>query len=169
MEKGYYAVTMNDICLHTGISAGGLYYHYHSVEEILQEIIHSETEDVWNMFEHIENKKQFLNAVDQYFEHEKQDYLKFDETLNGILYEYYFSFPTEKRKEILYSVYQETYEKLSGILIKLIDRKLLKNVCNHIYLTLQGLSFMAMSKALTEEMIDAEFQRLKDEIERSLV
>ncbi|MBR2175785.1 MAG: hypothetical protein IJ861_02420 [Clostridia bacterium] len=95
--------------------------------------------------------------------------MKFDETLNGILYEYYFSFSTEKRKEILYSVYQETYEKLSGILIKLIDRKLLENVCNHIYLTLQGLSFMAMSKALTEEMIDAEFQRLKDEIERNLV
>lgn len=36
------SLTMTDISQELGISIGGLYYHYHSVEEILLDIINVE-------------------------------------------------------------------------------------------------------------------------------
>lgn len=41
-QKGYCAVTMQDICEATGFSRGGLYRHYHSTEDIFVDIIHQE-------------------------------------------------------------------------------------------------------------------------------
>ena len=38
-EKGYKDVTMQDICMETGLSRGGLYRHYESTGQIFQEII----------------------------------------------------------------------------------------------------------------------------------
>lgn len=38
-KKGYKDVTMQDICMETGLSRGGLYRHYESTGQIFQEII----------------------------------------------------------------------------------------------------------------------------------
>ena len=39
LRKGYAQVTMNDVTQASGMSAGGLYYHYHTVEEIVTDIL----------------------------------------------------------------------------------------------------------------------------------
>ena len=38
-EKGYANVTMKDIGEYVGLSVGGLYHHYHSVDEIFSDLI----------------------------------------------------------------------------------------------------------------------------------
>ncbi len=47
-QKGYCAVTMQDICQATGFSRGGLYRHYASTEEIFIDIIRSEQQEAYN-------------------------------------------------------------------------------------------------------------------------
>ena len=39
IEKGYANVTMKDIGEYVGLSVGGLYHHYHDVEEIFNDLI----------------------------------------------------------------------------------------------------------------------------------
>ncbi len=50
IEKGYANVTMKDIGEYVGLSVGGLFHHYQDVEEIFQDLIDSETGDVWDEF-----------------------------------------------------------------------------------------------------------------------
>lgn len=50
-EKGYSAVTMTDISKRMGISVGGLYYHYHSVETVVLDIFSNATGEVWDLVE----------------------------------------------------------------------------------------------------------------------
>ena len=47
LRKGYAQVNMNDVTQASGMSAGGLYYHYHTVEEIATDILQKETDYVW--------------------------------------------------------------------------------------------------------------------------
>ena len=46
-QKGYCAVSMQDICQAAGFSRGGLYRHYASTEEILIDIIRSEQQEAY--------------------------------------------------------------------------------------------------------------------------
>lgn len=47
-QKGYCAVTMQDICEASGFSRGGLYRHYASTEDIFVDIIRREQADAYN-------------------------------------------------------------------------------------------------------------------------
>lgn len=98
LEKGYSLVTMSDVGQKLHLSAGGLYYHYHSVEEILSDIVANETGDVWQLFEQVTDLNSLIIAFRKYFEIVKAALLNFANTLNSILYQYYFSFPAEIRK-----------------------------------------------------------------------
>lgn len=50
-QKGYCAVTMQDICQAAGFSRGGLYRHYSSTEEIFVDIIHTEQQAAYRELE----------------------------------------------------------------------------------------------------------------------
>ena len=89
IEKGYSAVTMTDVGERLSLSVGGLYYHYHSVEEIFLDLAANEQKDVWKLFEGVNDIESLIAAVEKYFELEKLDMLNFDKTLNGILMQYY--------------------------------------------------------------------------------
>lgn len=47
-QKGYCAVTMQDICEASGFSRGGLYRHYGSTEEIFVDIIRTEQQQAYS-------------------------------------------------------------------------------------------------------------------------
>lgn len=49
-QKGYFAVTMKDICIAAGISRGGLYAHFSSTSDIMQRIIEQEQKDAIDAF-----------------------------------------------------------------------------------------------------------------------
>ncbi|MGL6200348.1 MAG: TetR/AcrR family transcriptional regulator [Lachnospiraceae bacterium] len=165
LEKGYAAVTMNDVNVRTGISTGGLYYHYHSVEAILLDIIKKETGDVWQGLKDNNELYDLLKSIEKYFEGEKKEMLDFTNTLSAILYEYYFSHPYSSRQNILKTDYKETFNKMYGLLSPFIsDEKERTNLCNHIFVTLHGLNFLAMSGEITEECIDYEFDSILSKI-----
>lgn len=162
LEKGYTAVTMTDVGERLKLSVGGLYYHYRSVEEILIDIIGDETKNVWELFADAIDIDGLLRCMDEYFALEKRDMLDFNNSLNCILFQYYFGFPAAEREKKMKAAYRETINKISGIL-----RQVYKSsseiflLANHIYATVHGLNVLAMSGEITDEIIDFEFSEIK--------
>lgn len=163
VEKGYANVTMKDIGKRVGLSVGGLYHHYHSIEEIFGDLIESETEEVYGSFDGITDFDTFMVAVDAYFKQEKKELLSEEMSINIQMLEYYFSFPEQKRLSIMKASHDEAVKRLAGILLPVYkDKKLTEELTEHIYVTLQGLVILSASGVATAERVDSEFRELKE-------
>jgi len=162
-EKGYPSVTMSDVSQRLNLSVGGLYYHYHSVEEIFFDIVAAETGEIWDLFDEVSNWDDLTAALNKYFEIEKADLLNVDHTLNSILYQYYFSFPAAERRTKIRTSYQETINNMSEIFKKIYSNpQTVNQLCDHIYVMLHGLNVLAMSGEISSITIDREFKEAQD-------
>ena len=166
LEKGYAQVTMNDVTRASGMSAGGLYYHYRTVEEIVKDILRTETDMVWETIGRPENTDELMTAVRTYFQSEKHELLDYKDSLNWVLYEYYFSFPREQRETLLKQQHEQTAALLREILGSFIVGDELDMLINDICVTLLGLTMFSMTGMADEITIDSSFDRLKTEIEQ---
>ena len=168
LEKGYAQVTMNDVTRASGMSAGGLYYHYRTVEEIVKDILRTETDMVWENIGRPENTDELMTAVRTYFQSEKHELLDYKDSLNWVLYEYYFSFPREQRETLLKQQHEQTAALLRDILGSFIVGAELDMLINDICVTLLGLTMFSMTGMADEITIDSSFDRLKTEIEQKI-
>lgn len=168
LEKGYAQVNMNDVTRASGMSAGGLYYHYRTVEEIVKDILRTETDMVWENIGRPENVDELMTAVKTYFESEKHELMDYKDSLNWVLYEYYFSFPREQREALLKQQHEQTAALLRNILGSFIGGDELDMLINDICVTLLGLTMFSMTGMADEITIDSSFDRLKTEIEQKI-
>jgi len=158
IEKGYSAVTMADISEALKLSVGGLYYHYHSVEEIFLDIVENETGDVWGIFSEVKDIESLVEAFRLYYQLEKGDMINFENTLNCIFYPYFFSFPADVRKEKMKEAYLNTINAINTILIKVYKNKgHVKLLSHRIYIMLHGLNILATTGQIDELIIENEF------------
>lgn len=165
LEKGYSQVTMNDVTLASGMSAGGLYYHYRTVGDIVKEILTAETNDVWESIGSPQTPQELLNDVRMYLDSEKRELLNYKDSLNWVLYEYYFSFPREQREVLLKQQHEKTADMLRNILSPFIcDNDRLDMLINSICIELLGLTMFSMTGAIDEKVIDSRFHKILSEI-----
>ena len=158
IEKGYSAVTMADISEALKLSVGGLYYHYHSVEEIFLDIVENETGDVWGIFSKVKDIESLVEAFRLYHQLEKGDMMNFENTLNCIFYPYFFSFPADVRKEKMKEAYLKTINAINTILIKVYKNTgHVKLLSHRIYIMLHGLNILATTGQIDELIIENEF------------
>jgi AcrR family transcriptional regulator len=158
IEKGYSAVTMADIGAALKLSVGGLYYHYHSVEEIFLGIVENETGNVWGIFSEVNDIESLVEAFHAYQRVEKYDMMNFENTLNCIIYPYFFSFPADVRKEKIKETYFNTINALNTILKKVYKNSgHVKLLSHRIYIMLHGLNILATTGQLDELIIENEF------------
>lgn len=158
IEKGYSAVTMADISEALKLSVGGLYYHYHSVEEIFLDIVENETGDVWGIFSEVKDIESLVEAFRLYHQLEKGDMMNFENTLNCIFYPYFFSFPADVRKEKMKEAYLNTINAINIILIKVYKNTgHVKLLSHRIYIMLHGLNILATTGQIDELIIENEF------------
>lgn len=158
IEKGYSAVTMADIGAALKLSVGGLYYHYHSVEEIFLGIVENETGNVWGIFSEVKDIESLVKAFHAYQKVEKYDMMNFENTLNCIIYPYFFSFPADVRKEKIKETYLNTINALNTILKKVYKNSgHVKLLSHRIYVMLHGLNILATTGQLDELTIENEF------------
>ena len=161
IEKGYAYVTMKDIGEYVGLSVGGLYHHYHDVEEVFRDLIVSETGDVWDGFSDVKGFEDFMCALESYFEAEKKELLGDVPSVNTLMYEYYFSKPEAERVIIMKAAHDEAVSKMSKILsIVYRDKKLRIRMSEHICVVLQGLTHLSFSGCITRKIIEDEFTML---------
>ena len=165
LEKGYSQVTMNDVTLASGMSAGGLYYHYRTVEDIVKEILTAETNDVWESIGSPKTPQELFDAVSLYLESEKHELLNYRDSLNWVLYEYYFSFPRQEREALLKQQHEKTADILRIIFTPFInDSDRLDMLINSICIELLGLTMFSMTGGIDEKIIDSRFENILSEI-----
>ena len=162
-EKGYANVTMKDIGEYVGLSVGGLYHHYHSVDEIFSDLMATETNDVWAVFECIGSFDELMTALDLYFKSEEKELLREVPSLNTLMYQYYFSLPDAIRTAVMKETYDTGILTMTGILHKVYtDKKLCRQMAEHICTMLNGLVILSFSGSITRETVEREFSLLKD-------
>lgn len=162
IEKGYANVTMKDIGEYVGLSVGGLYHHYHDVEEIFVDLIESETGDVWAGFSDVKSFDELMVALDAYFDAEKKEMLGEIPSVNTLMYEYYFSKPEAQRVAIMKAAHDEVISEMTRILKNVyMDKKLCIRISEHICVVLQGLTSLSFSGCISKKIIEDEFGMLK--------
>ena len=162
IEKGYANVTMKDIGKYVGLSVGGLYHHYHDVEKIFEDLLASETSDVWESFSDVKNFDELMDALDVYFNSEKKEMLGQVPSVNTLMYEYYFSKPDTERVAIMKRAHNEVVSEMAKILDKVYeDKNLSIRMSEHICVVLQGLNHLSFSGGISRKIIEDEFKMLK--------
>lgn len=90
-HKGYLSVTMKDIVDACGISRGGLYLFFSSVEELFQAVIASRNISRFQTVrEQVEKNAEFFGLFDMYFSMQKDRILHMENSTLRATYEYYF-------------------------------------------------------------------------------
>ncbi|MBE5864447.1 MAG: TetR/AcrR family transcriptional regulator [Lachnospiraceae bacterium] len=162
IEKGYANVTMKDIGEYVGLSVGGLYHHYHDVEEIFRDLIASETGDVWAGFADVKGLDEFMDALDAYFDAEKKELLGQAPSVNTLMYEYYFSKPEAERIIIMKQSHGAITSEMTKILMNVYkDKRLSLKMSEHICVVLQGLTSLSFTGCISGKIIEDEFTMLK--------
>lgn len=162
IEKGYANVTMKDIGEYVGLSVGGLYHHYHDVEEVFRDLLASETGDVWEGFSNVKSFDELMDALDVYFDAEKKELLGQVPSVNTLMYEYYFSKPEAQRIIIMRQAHDTVVSEMAKILGKVYENKKLSlRMSEHICVVLQGLTSLSFSGSISRKIIEDEFAMLK--------
>ena len=162
IEKGYANVTMKDIGEYVGLSVGGLYHHYHDVEEVFGDLLKSETGDVWEGFSNVKSLDDLMDALDAYFDVEKKELLGQVPSVNTLMYEYYFSKPEAERIIIMKRAQDAVVTEMTKIIGKVYkDKKLSLRISEHICVILQGLASLSFSGCITKKIIEEEFKMLR--------
>lgn len=163
IQKGYANVTMKDIGNYVGLSVGGLYHHYHNVNEIFNDLLISETENVWAVFKDIQNFDDLMKCFDTYLKAEEKELLNEECSVNNLLYQYYFSFPEKERSLMMKQSHDEAISHMIQILKPIYkNKKIYTQIAEHVYIILHGLVDMSFSEALTQKIIREEFSNLKN-------
>lgn len=168
IEKGYANVTMKDIGEYVGLSVGGLYHHYHDVEEVFRDLLASETDDVWEGFSNVKSFDELMDALDAYFNAEKKELLGQVPSVNTLMYEYYFSKPESERIIIMKQAHDTVVSEMAKILGKVYkNKKLSLRISEHICIVLQGLNHLSFSGCISKKIIEDEFAMLKAYLKNS--
>lgn len=167
-KKGYAQVTMNNVTLASGMSAGGLYYHYRTVEEIVKDIFQTEIGKVWENIGKPESEEALFETISAYFRNEKKELLDYKNSLEWIMTEYYFSFPREQRENMLREKHEHTAMMFTTVLERFVSSSELELLTNSICVELLGLTMFSMTGMIDEKLIDTSFEKIIAEIKEKI-
>ena len=169
-RKGYLAVRMQDIIDECGISRGCIYLYYASVDEVLRAVIAQRNSDRFTLIsDAVQADMPFATVLAQYLSRQRERLLGIQNSLFRAYCEYIFSQPKEAVGALRDS--QLGYLRKSVLSILMLgvaqgairDEKVAR-LADHFIVVIDGLSVLALSDALTTEVLDAQFGVLQDMI-----
>ncbi|MCL1964405.1 MAG: TetR/AcrR family transcriptional regulator [Firmicutes bacterium] len=167
VQKGFTAVTMEDIVEACGISRGGLYAYYSSTKEIFEDIVFREKNVDYSFFtEGMENEKNSIQILTGFFEQQKNELLRLDTTIRRAVYEFFLFHKEAALEDAVKQNYRETVSIISRTLAYGIARNEIykitfedtEKVANHMIILLEGLSILALSKQISRDLIDEQLE-----------
>jgi len=157
-RKGFLAVTMQDIIDECGISRGGIYLYFASVDEIFLEVMKQRNKDSFSANE------PFYTVLSDYFARQKRRLTNFKNSLFRAYCEYIFSKPKAAVEAFRDTQFERLRETIVSILMLGVKQNEIEGdiqrLADHFIITIDGLSVLALSEALTEEMIDSQIEIL---------
>ena len=174
IKKGYSAVTMKDIVEECGISRGGLYKYYSSTRDIFVDILSGGQEDDGYFFtEKIENGVNAVEILSDFLRQQKDCLLNIESTIRLAAYEFFLSHRGNGMENLLKRQYNNSVSVLSRVLNYGISRNEISKLppddigkfADHIIILLEGLNILALSRQISPELIDEQF----DTVIRNLI
>lgn len=172
-KKGFLAVTMQDIVQASGISRGGLYLYFSSVDEIFRVVINERSNRQFDDIRTAISKNPDFNGL-------LASYLKEHETrlltnvTNGTsllraMYEYSFthnSFEDRKLKQKQMNATKATVRSILelGVRQGVIHADHIKAIADNFMLLIEGMSVLALTGELKAVRIEAQFQLFKAQL-----
>ena len=169
LRKGFSAASMKDITVECGISRGGLYFYFSSVEEIFTEILKTRkrtTKELVEMF--IEQSSDFSQLLDMYFDYQKERLQHMEKSLLSALIEFGFTHKEPEDRELIEEQYLSTKEILLEIMSFGRARGELRGdaelLADQVLYLIEGMSIKAMTAGISDETVNHQFELLKEQL-----
>ena len=170
-KKGFLNATMKDIIDACGISRGGIYLYYSSVDEILLEVIKQRNKDKFSIISNaVQENEPFASVFSDFITLQKERLYHIKSSLFRAYCEYIFSKPVDTvqslRDEQLSHLRKSVYSILMlGVNQGVIRDEMISRLTDHIIVVIDGLSVLSLSDALTKDVVDEQFDILNEMIE----
>ena len=175
-RKGFLAVKMQDIINECGISRGGIYLYFSSTAEIFQEIIVNRNNEKFSAVRKaVDNNEPFAVVLGDYIKLQKERLSHMENSLLRAMYEYIFSKSEGATQEFRSSQLESLRNSVLYILTLGVRQGVLHNrdnkekeidiIADHFVIVVEGLGVLALTKVLTDKIIDEQFAILTDMIE----
>jgi len=170
IRKGFAAVTMKDIIEECGISRGGIYLYFQSVEQIFMQVI--ETHNQQKMKEakrHISQNKSFEQMIDEYLDKQKKRLMNLNNSFLVAMYEYRFANKCDNTRDFFHAQFTYTKNIILNILISGFAKSGVANMdadtlASSIVLLIEGISMLAIAVGVSEDFIDKQVLSIKQMI-----
>ena len=169
-RKGFLAVTMQDIIDECGISRGGIYIYYASVDEIFLEVMKQRNkEKISDINKAVHDHEPFDAVLESYMARQKNRLLNFENSLFRAYCEYIFSKPKAAVDAFRDMQLSHLRSSVMSILRLGVSQGIIRNdnisrLADHFIVTIDGLSVLALGNALPEETINQQFAILNEMI-----
>ena len=166
-RKGFLAVKMQDIIDECGISRGGIYIYFSSVDEIFLEVLKQRNkEGLSSINKSVSAHEPFEVVLGAYMCRQKERLINFENSLFRAYCEYIFSKPKPAVHAFRDTQLQQLRGSVEAILKLGVSQGVLKDenisqTAVHFITVIDGLSILALGDALTEEIIDEQFAILR--------
>ena len=169
-RKGFLDVTMQDIIDECGISRGGIYLYFNSVDEIFQEVIRQRNKEKFSKISKaVQDKAPFESVLANYITLQKERLFNIEKSLFRAYCEYVFSKP--KGTMLAFRDVQLNHLRKSVMSILMLgvnqgaikDEKIARLV-DHFIVVIDGLSVLSLGGALTEDIVEGQFGVLEEMI-----
>lgn len=162
IHKGFHRVTMKDIVEACGISRGGVYLYFSTVDEIFMEVVKEHNRaKIDGLKSSIENSTNFPQLIDDFFSDQKERLLHMDESLYAAMSEFCFS---HKKKSDM-DFYTEQFFHTKRMILELlkfgqasnaITARDLDGLADSIMFLIEGLRSLAVSSGISAELAEAQ-------------
>ena len=171
-RKGFLNVTMQDIIDECGISRGGIYLYFNSVDEIFQEVIRQRNKEKFSIISKaVQENAPFDEVLENYMQLQKERLGNIEESHFRAYCEYVFSKP--KGTVLAFRDAQLTHLRKSvlsilmlGVRQEVIKNENIERLADHVIVTIDGLSILALGEALTIDVVEDQFEVLEEMIKK---
>ncbi|WP_430611547.1 TetR/AcrR family transcriptional regulator [Enterococcus sp. DIV0876] len=167
-QKGLIDATMKDIIEECGISRGGIYLYFNSVDEIFLAVLEQRArrkfDDVRKM---IADQVPFETILDQYFaDHRDRLLHSISDSMLRAMYEYYYTHKTAASSSLQEAQLTETKRTIHEIFQVGVAQQVLKDedldvIAENYMFVIEGLGILALTGHINETMINNQFTMMR--------
>ena len=167
-KKGLIDATMQDIIEECGISRGGIYLYFQSVDAIFLEVLQQRSKRRFNEVRAmIKANASFETILTKYFEDHKYRLLhSISDSMLRATYEYYYTHKSVETSSLQQTQLTETKRTIQeifqvGVAQGVIADRNLEAIAENYMFVIEGLGILALTGHIQEEQIDHQIQVMR--------
>ncbi len=171
-RKGFIGVTMKDIIEECGISRGGIYLYFSSVEDVYTAVVNRRIKRKFDDIRAaVKANTDFDALLKRYFDEHKHRLMHMENSLLRSMYEYFFTHKSRDDHKLQQEQMQQVRETISEIFMLGVRQGKLKAgnidaLAEHFMFEIEGLSVLALFGGLTEECMQRQFAVMEGMLDR---